>query len=256
MNTYACVPLKARKPCRTFFCRCRCMSNELKKGSQQKSSGSEALFLQIFAYLFHPFDPLDPFLPMDFWFKGFFIWKNLEPTVLRLLMGRYFKQSRSWAVQGLSSWVGAVFSSETTRCSLLCVGVCVSNVRLIHFLANLKSCFIVDIYLIISFQNLQILTGRIQWITDSPLKSIKKKAQLAIFKLQVVVGTLFCWNCVFCCHLTLGSAFLCVTLLSRHFLGDQVMSESSMVYWIWELILSSTWTKFQKTRETSRRARI
>ncbi len=127
MNSYACVPLKARKPCRTFFCRCRCMSNELKKGSQQKSSGSEALFLQIFAYLFHPFDPLDPFLPMDFWFKGFFIWKNLEPTVLRLLMGTYFKQSRSWAVQGLSSWVGAVFSSETTRCSLLCVGVCLQR---------------------------------------------------------------------------------------------------------------------------------
>ena len=40
----------------TFFCRRgRRKSKELKKRGQQKSSGSEALFLQIFVYSFHPF---------------------------------------------------------------------------------------------------------------------------------------------------------------------------------------------------------
>lgn len=130
-DTYTCVTLclyittpSVTKP---FFCRRgRRISNELKKRGQQISFGSEALFLQIFVYSFHPFDPPAPFLPMDFWFKGFFNWKNLNPTVLRLLMGRYFKQSCSWAVQGLGSWAGAVFSSETTRCSLLHACGCVS----------------------------------------------------------------------------------------------------------------------------------
>lgn len=68
-------------------------------------------------------------------------------------MGRYFKQSCSWAVQGLGCWVGAVFSSETTRCSLLCIaGVCLQPPA--HPLSwNLKSSFKVDIYLIISYES-------------------------------------------------------------------------------------------------------
>lgn len=89
---------------------------------------------------------------MNFWFEGFFNWKNLKPPVLRLLMGRYFKQSCSWAVQGLGCWVEAVFSSETTRCSLLCMGVCLQHPA--HPLSwNLKSSFKVDVYLIISYPN-------------------------------------------------------------------------------------------------------
>ena len=116
---------------------------------------------------------------MDFWFEGFFNWKNLKPTVLRLLMGRYFKQSCSWAVQGLGCWVGAAFQVKQLDAHYCVLQVCVSNIRLLHFLEISSLVSKLTSYLIILIQ------------TNTP-NPVNHRLPFEISQSQVVQGLFSC----------------------------------------------------------------